>query len=346
MKNKIFKKTTIFTLGKVIVVSIVLIAGLFLAFKANPAIKTEVLEIKSVASTIQADGVVTPQSQAILHFQTGGKLIHLSFKVGDSVWQGQTIAQLDVAKLQANLRQAEQDFTAAKAASEKLYNDQGNKTDESFDEKVKRTAVDAAQNKAYDSVVKARQDIADATLISPMNGILTQEDVSVVNVNITPATSFTVADPSLLVFRANVSENDIDFISVGNAVAIKLNSGEGKTILGTVNKIYPDKTTLLSGQKGYSVDIQSNSENQFNIIGQSGIVLIQSNSENDVKLVPTWTVLNNDSIWVIADSKPVLRNVMVGKTHGDMTEILNGLQAQDKVITNPESIAAQKYSIL
>jgi len=346
MKNKFFKKTNILVLGKIIIISVIIIVGSLFIFRANFAIKTEALEIKSVASTIQADGQITPQNQATLHFQTGGKLVYLPFREGDRVYQGQIIAKLDTAKLEANLRQAEQDFTAAKAASDRYYNGRDLNAVESYDDKVTRTALDAAQNKAYDNVVKARQDIADASLISPINGVITQEDVTVTNVNVTPSTGFTIADPSALIFRANVLESDIDFVSVGNATTITLNSDNGASISGTISKIYPNKITLPTGQKAYAVDIESAQIASTGIMGQAGTALIQSNSQIDVKLVPTWAVLNHDSLWVLSDNQPILRNVTIGKTHGDMIEILDGLAEGDRVITNPESIAAEKYSIL
>jgi RND family efflux transporter MFP subunit len=343
MKNKLFKKETISAFGKIILISFVVVIGLLVLLRANFAIKTKALEIKSIASTIQADGVVTPQNQAILHFQTGEKLIYIPFKEGDFVYQGQIIASLDASKFAANLRQAEQNFTAAKAVSEKYYNDHGNNTAESYDEKIKRTAVDAAQNIAYDNVVKARQDLANATLVSPIDGTLIHEDVTTPFVNITPATSFIVADLSSLVFQANVSENDIDFMSIGNAAAIKL--GNGKLIEGIVDKIYPDKITLFSGQKMYQVDIKSTKTGELGLMGQTGTVLIQSNLRNNVSLVPTWTMLNHESVWVQAQGNPVLRNIVIGKTHGDMTEVLGGLKTGDKIIINPESIAGGKYAI-
>jgi RND family efflux transporter MFP subunit len=343
--DKIFQKKTLFTLGKVALISIIIILGSLIIFKVSSAAKTETLEIKTVVSVLQADGVVTPRDQAVLHFQTGGKLVYLPFKEGDRVFQGQVIARLDTSKLEANLRQAEQSFVAAKAISDKFYDGRDPNASESYDDKIKRTAIDAAQNIAYDSVVKARQDLTDATLLSPIGGVILQEDVDTINVNVTVATGFTVADPSSLVFRANILENDIDFVSVGNSVTIKL--GEGTVpILGTVSKIYPDKVVSAAGQKVYQVDIETEKADSFNVVGQSGMALIQSNSKENVKLIPTWTVLNHDSVWVLADGKPVLRNVTVGKIHGDMTEILYGLKNQDEVITNPESIAAGKYRIL
>ena len=370
MKNKIFRKATLFALGKVIIVSIVIIAGLFVVFKANSSVKTEALEIKSVASVMQAEGAVTPQNQAVLHFQAGGKLTYLPFKEGDKIYQGQTIASLDTYALQKQLQLMANSYGITKNATDQTLqyqqagvlegqqrysldatNKQGYsaipETDVIYDN-VKRIVNNAflSQNSAQINVDLANYAITLASITSPINGIVTHMDVTTPLINVTSATSFTVADPSSLVFRANVSENDIDFVSVGNTVTIKLSSGNGKSISGTVSKIYPDKITLPTGQRVYSVDIESAKAGELSVMGQSGVALIQSNARENVKLVPTWTVLNHDSVWVLADGKPALRNVTIGKTHGSMTEILAGLELNDWVITNPESIAAKKYKIL
>jgi len=370
MKNKIFKKSTLFALGKIILASFVIIVGLFVFLRANSTIKTEALEIKSVASVIQADGAVTAQNQATLHFQTGGKLTYLPFKEGDKVYQGQTIASLDTYAIQRQLTASlntyrstrdtfdqtqENNQTGVLRGQQKYSLDVTNKIgaggqdEENIINDMAARILDQNQATLDNSVIQvelANYALSLATLTSPINGIITHMDVTTPLVSVTPVTSFVVADPSSLVFRVNVSENDIDFISVGNAATIKLGSGNGKSITGTVGKIYPDKVTLPTGQKIYSVDIETAKENQLSVMGQSGTALIQSNSQKDVKLVPTWTVLNHEAVWVLAASKPVLRNVTVGKIHGNMTEILDGLESNDQIITNPESIAAGKYKIL
>lgn len=299
---------------------------------------------KFVTSTITADGAVTAQDEAVLTFQTPGKLIYLPFQLGDRVLQGQAVAQLDLAKLQANLRQAEQSFTAAKAASEKLYNDQGAPTDETFDQKVKRTAVDAAQDIAYDSVVKARQDITDATLVSSINGILIREDVTVTGVNVTPATTFIVADPSTMVFRANVSMGDIYYLNVGSQVTLAIDGIPNK-LTGTVVKIYPSKVTLPSGQAVYQVDIDSDELKKLAKLDEGGTALISSNAEN-VALVPAWTVLAGKYIWIDNNGTPELRQVTTGKIHGTEIEITGGLSTQDKIIIDPKFISTRKYKLL
>src|SRR5690349_21609387 len=79
---------------------------LFVANKAQQGVKVESIAIKPVESQISADGSIHSESEAVLHFQIGGKLIYLPFKKGDTVYQGQTIASLDSRAIQKNIQSA------------------------------------------------------------------------------------------------------------------------------------------------------------------------------------------------------------------------------------------------
>ena len=184
-----------------------------------------------------------------------------------------------------------------------------------------------------------------STLTSPINGIVLHEDVTTAGVNITPATSFVVADPNSMVFSANVRQQDIDFISVGNTVNVSLDAMKGQSMQGVVDKIYPQKIVLLNGDQVYRVDIKVNNLPSSVQFGQSGTVLIKSNFNQKVILVPSWTVLSDSNVWVSSNGKPVLKKINVGDTINGQTEVLGGLSDTDKVITNPESIISKLYSI-
>ena len=82
------------------------------------------------------------------------------------------------------------------------------------------------------------------------------------------------------------------------------------------------------------------------MFGQSGTVLIKSNFDQKVILVPSWTVLSDSYIWVSSNGKPMLKKVTVGDSVNGQTEVLQGLSDKDKVITNPESVISKLYSIL
>lgn len=321
--------------------------------------------VKFVESTIITSGVVTAQNQAKLSFQTSGKLIYLPFKEGDKVRTGQTVAKLDTYALQHQLTAALNNYRSTRDAfdqaqdnaktgvlqgsqkySLQVTNKGGFDVDSVMGDIVKRI-LDQNQATLDNSVVNvelANYALQLSTLTSPLDGIITHEDVNVAGVNITPATNFVIADPESMVFRANVLANNIYYVSLGSQVDLAIDGIPGK-INGVVSKIYPTKVTLPNGQSVYQVDILSDGLKSNAKLDQAGTAIISTNAK-DVALVPAWTVLNGKYIWVEVNGVPQLKEVSTGKVHDNEIEIISGLSAEDKVIANPKKITVKQYSIL
>lgn len=369
MKNKAF----ILILLLVALVSFGATFGILHGLQISHAgVKTESVAVKNIGSDIVATGTIHSQNEATLHFQAGGKLVFLPVKIGDSVYTGETIAQLDTYAMQQALTQALNTYRSTRDTFDQTQqnaqngvlnnvqhstlNTQGaglgtygidNGTTNYINDVAKRI-VDQNQANLDNSVINvqlANYALQMATLTSPINGIVTNEDVTVAGQNITTTTSFSVADPKSLVFRANVASSDIDFVSVGATAKINI-SGQTTPITGTVIKIYPQKMTLDSGQEVYQVDVQSDALQANTQLGQNGSVLMQSNANASSVTVPTWTILGHNEVWVEENNQPILKKVTIGKVHGDTTEVLSGLSANDRVITNAATIAQQHYQIL
>jgi RND family efflux transporter MFP subunit len=344
---------------------LILIFNFLLVKKEN--LITDSVTYKNVESKILANGTIASQNEATLHFQTGGKLTYLSAKEGDTVHSGQTIARLDAYALQRQVQLAANSYEVAKNSTEQtLENNQAG-----ILSGQQRTTFDTTNKNSYSNVTEA-QAITDAvkrivdssqltessaqlnvelanyalqlsSLTAPFDGTIIHEDVDNTGVNITPLTSFLIADPDALVFRAFVDEQDIDYVSPGSPAKISLN-GSKKTYGGYVSKIYPEKTTLPGGQSVYKVDILSDLNGTF--YSQAGSVEIKSNAPANTKLVPRWTVLNGQEIWVKDGNKIELKTVETGQIHGDFIEIVKGLSEGEKIITNPRAVVQNKYTVL
>jgi RND family efflux transporter MFP subunit len=317
--------------------------------------------VKDVDSTIIADGTITAQDQADLHFQTAGKLVSLPFKEGDTVTQGQTIAQLDTYIIQQQLQEA---LNTYKSTRDTFDQAQANSQDNTLQNQQRTllaspTDADNAINDAVKRIVDQNQANLDnsviavqianyayqlASITSPINGIITHEDVTVAGQNVTPTTTFSVADPTTKVFRANIPASDIDYISDGMNASVVLDGVQNK-ISGTITNIYPSKITLADGEDVYQVDIQSDDIKNMGKLDQAGSVVIMTNAQN-VILVPAWTVLSNKYVWIDNNGTPELKTVTVGSVHGNDVEITGGLTKQDRVITDPKVIPAKNYPIL
>jgi multidrug efflux pump subunit AcrA (membrane-fusion protein) len=344
-------------------VAVVLIIGKSLPKIAHADLgPTTTTSVQFVSSVITVDGFVTAQNQATLNFQTGGKLIYLPYKAGDTVPAGHVIAQLDNYALQRQLTLALNNYRTVRDNFDQAQdNAQDNVTKAQIkpgfvNANVDNSAlVDTALQRMLDqsqagldnsviNVELANYSLQLSKLVSPIRGILTHEDVTVSGINITPAASFTIADPDSMVFRANVPLENIYYVTEGSQVAISVD-GLADKISGTVLRIYPAKVTLPSGEAVYQVDIQSPDLKKLAKLDETGTAIITTHSEN-VALVPAWTVLSGKFIWIDRDGSPELVEVSVGKIHGNEIEITGGLSAADKIITDPEYISSLRYKIL
>lgn len=350
----------------------ILVIFFYIAFnniKSGNVLEQLGVNSKNVGSQLIATGYVRSSSEADLHFQIAGKLTYLPFKEGSVVSAGQTIASIDSYALQKQLQLAANTYqTAQNNASQTNESQQAGVLEGqqrySLDttnkqgyssitesnvvyDNVKRIVDNStlSQNSAQISVDLANYSLTLASLQTPIDGIIVHEDVTTPYVNVTPVASFLVVDPTQYVFRANVSEDDIPFVNIGATAQIVL-VGSDKKIEGQVVKIYPDKTTLPSGENVYLVDIQSPSlaaaSTKYN---QDGVVTITNKYASPVVMVPSWTVVGNQYIWIHRQDKVVLAQVKIGDTINNMTEILSGLSSDDKIITNPRYLVSKKYSL-
>ncbi len=366
MKNR--KNYTI--IGIIALVSLLMVNLLLTIASTKSQAETRSISVHLVGTQILATGSVHSENEAVLHFQTGGKLVYLPFKEGDTVFEGQTIAQLDTYSLEQQLDLMANNYQVTKNAFDQAQEnqnagvlegqqrtalDQTNKSGYSvvpetnvIYDNVKRIVDNAqiAQDSAQININLANYALQLASLTSPFNGVVTHEDVNVVNVNITQATSFIISDPNTIVFRADVPSNLIDFVSVGAQTSVRINGISDKVFNGIVVKIYPQKITLPQGQDVYEVDIQLDELGNQAKFGQTGSVLIQSNTRENIVMVPAWTILSQNYVWILENNKPVLKKVKIGKVHGSQVEVVDGLRSSDKVIVNPESIAVSNYKIL
>lgn len=328
------------------------------------------VSVKVENPQILTSGEVTSANLASLHFQTSGKLVYLPFKEGDHISQGQVIAQIDSYPLQDQLKSALNTYRSTRDTFDQTQANsntgvlqgaqkytletqnkiglQGQDEVNVINDIVKRI-VDQNQASLDNSIVNvelANYAISLSTITSPIDGVMLHEDTTVSGINITPQTTFIVADPKNLVFQAQVSDSDINFISPGNQVTIRLDSQKDQTFTGVVSRIYPEKVKTQTGESAYRVDIASNDLAENTLLAATGTVTIQSNLNDPTVLVPSWLVINNHYLWVLDGNKPKLAQVKVGENYGQVTAITEGLDGNSRVITDPKSILSAIYKII
>ncbi|GAB4505333.1 MAG: efflux RND transporter periplasmic adaptor subunit [Anaerolineales bacterium] len=187
--------------------------------------------------------------------------------------------------------------------------------------------------------VAAAQAVLDqARIIAPFDGIIT--DASVLpGDQVSPGNmAFQVDDLSRLLIDLEVSEVDINSISVGQEVAVNFDAVQGKEYRGVVAEV-AGAGTASAGSVNFKVTVELTDVDELVKPGMTAAVLIQVRNIEDALLVPNRAVRivdNRRVVYVLEGDtlRPV--EVRLGATSDTYSEVVGGdLQEGDLIVLNP-----------
>lgn len=266
-----------------IVIIVILVGVGFWKYQSDKKQKAAEEEAKQqepvvVDETLSASGTIQTSKEVTLTFPTSGLMTWLGVSEGDMVRKWQAIASLDTYALERQLKDSliayakeRNDFDESKTVTYR-----GMRPQDALTDTVKRIL----ENNQYDlddavnDVELKNKAVQLATLVSPIDGIVTSVTPSVAGVNVTPVSaSITIADPNSMQFVAEVDEFDISSVRVGQAAKITLDAFEDTPIDATVERIAFTATQTSGGGTAYNVylTLPANT-NQLYKIGMNGDV--------------------------------------------------------------------------
>lgn len=327
---------------------LLVIGGWFIFAKANakpPVYRYSTVQSGTIQKTISASGIVNGKNSANLHFQSSGQLASISVKTGDTVKKGQLIASLDTTQLIANVNQANNNYRSAQAAvtnvinqiNQYQYGQEIGPTQETFAMQANRTAAQVTRDNAYDSINAARDALNNATIYSPLAGLVTSTS-GLPGQNVTAGDTIAqVIDLAAgIVFEADVDESDITKIVVGQAAQVTLNSYGDKVFNGYVSEVKPITKTTTNGATVVTVKIDLSQSGVAPIAGLNGQAEIVQEQKTNVLFIPQDAVRSDNTVLVKNGTNPPTPvKVTTGLMSDTDVEITSGLQAGQEVVTNP-----------
>ena len=179
---------------------------------------------------MELKGEITALQTANLKFSISGKLVSVNCKIGDTVKKGQLLAALDKTEFQAYLDRALKQYDLERAL---------------FDEKQKQNLTEYEKRKYQDSldisiknVEIAKADLDKTDLNSSIEGIVIEMDPVNPGDNITPADFvINVANPESFCFLAELPEENLSQIGIGQPAKVTLKAFPDKILEGKVEQI-------------------------------------------------------------------------------------------------------------
>lgn len=291
---------------------------------------------QTIRSAISSSGILTGKESAKLHFKSAGKIASLKAKEGDNVKAYDFIASLDTKQIEIDLQQARNSLVAKEAAAKKAEDEvKDHDKDETFSQKVTRTAAQTARDNAYDDVKAAQESLNDAYLYSPISGVITQASfVAGQNVLSTDLIA-EVVNIEEIYFDTEVDEADISKVSVGQQAEVTLDAYPDRKLQGSVEKIIPQTKKTSSGATVIVVRIKLEEKNLTFINELSGQSEIITKVSKNTLTIPLGALREDNSVVIEQNGQLKESKVETGVSSDEDVEILSGVNEGDKVLLNP-----------
>lgn len=310
--------------------------------KPIPIQLTKVQRI-DIKSTVSSSGVLNGIDSASLKFKGSGKLAYINVKEGDKVTKGQVIATLDTKDLEIALQQARNTWLSKDATAKQVEDHvKDHASDETFTQREERIAAQTARDNAFDAIKAAQRNFEDATLTSPLTGIVTQVGPVAGQVVSSADIIAQIVDQSEILFDTEVDEADISKISLGLPAEVTVTAYGDKIFKGTVSQINEFTKTTSSGATVVIVRIKLDPSNIKFATGLNGQAAIITAENKNVLAIPLEALQQNNTVFVQNGNNYEAIPVKPGLKSDTGVEILEGLSENQKVVTNPQAVKVKK----
>lgn len=313
---------------------------------------------RTIIETVNASGKVYPEVEVKVSPDISGEIMELNVNEGDSVRKGQVLARIyadiynsqrdqaaavvtqsqaqvlnstaQLEALKATLDQAETTFKRQKQLLEDkvISHAEFEQADQAI--KTARAQYNAAtqgikgsqasvQN-AQAQLSRANKDVSRATLVAPMNGVVSLLAVKkgervVGTAQMAGTEMLRIADMNIMELRVNVGENDIPKVQLNDSAVIEIDAYTNRKFMGIVTKIASSNTTAAQSASlsssstevtNYQVNIRLLPQSYQDLLlrsksgsspfrpGMNASADIQTKTRNNVLAVPINAVTTRD----------------------------------------------------
>lgn len=298
----------------------------------------------------------------------GGRIDYLGVKEGDRVEAGQVLMRLWHGDLDARLAINQAQRATARQRVQEACTVADNAEREAARQAllVKRGFVSASAEEKARTEARARRAACDTTradvataqaqltateterqrlvLVAPFAGTVAKISGELGEISIpsppgvpTPP-AIDLIDDSCLYVKAPMDEIDAPKIRPGQPVRITLEAMAGTVFEGRVKRVAPYITAVEKQARTVEVDVDfaRPDEARGMLVGYSADVEIVLDTRPDVLRIPTAALREGQRVLVEQNGVLVERSLRTGLSNWEQTEVVEGLQAGERIVTSLE----------
>jgi len=275
---------------------------------------------------VYATGTVEPVRWAKVAPTVTGRIISIAVQEGDRVAAGQVLARLDAGEAQARV--------AELAAREKFLKDDAERIRALAAREVasrqSNEKVQSDLNQAEAARQAAQRRLSEYTLTAPQAGLILRRDGEPGEVAQPGQVLFWVGEPRPLRVQAEIDEEDIARVKLGQTAWLKADAYPGEALPSTVADITPKGDPV---NKTYRVRLALPDDTKL-LIGMTVEVNVVVRQVASTLLVPA-SALTEGRIFVVRGGHAYRTPVKVGVVGDSRIEIVSGLAEDEVIVRRP-----------
>lgn len=293
-------------------------------------VDVDTIQLKNINEEGVFTGTFEPNREVKISAETQGKINAVLVDVGSSVQQGQTLIQLDNSLLKLQLQTIEVQI-------EGLQDDVNRYTILAEADAVQGIQLEKAKLGLKSAKVQKatlQEQINKTTIKAPFSGVVTAK-LSEIGAFAAPGVPLLqITDISTLKFTVNVPESDLKLFQSNQNYSISADAFPEISLNG--------KLTMIGSKAniGNSFPIQFQVENTKQSTIKSGMfgkVSLTKNKTMQGIIIPSSAIINSENqtqVYVIKNSKAILKTITISKNIGNKTIVSGGLNVGDIIVIN------------
>jgi RND family efflux transporter MFP subunit len=273
---------------------------------------------------VYATGAVEPVHWAKVTSLIRDRIVAICDCEGKPVSKGNVLVRLDDREAQAQLEElwAREDFARRELTRQTELIARGAATTQAYE----RVSMDLKQIQALISV--QLEKISDYAIAAPMDRIILRRDGEVGEIAEVGQILFRVGVPRPLQVVAEVNEEDIPRVEVGQSVLFRTDAFPERRLDGTVREVTPMGDSVA---KTYRIKVTLPEATPLRP-GMSVEANIVTREKPDALLVPTEAIQAN-AVLVIDGRRVRRRPVEVGLRGSRMVEVVSGIDVDTRIVS-------------
>jgi len=235
------------------------------------------------------------------------------------------LAQLKAGPSPTDLTSAKSALDSAKATLNSKINGPSPEDIALGEEKIKQAEA---------SLQQAQLNLNNATITAPFDGVVASVGANVGEQIGSGTTMFTLIDPHAVRVDVTVAETDITRVAIGKPATITFDALPNQSFDGKVIAISPT-ATVQQGVVNYLVSISFDPGNTNLPAGLTATATIITDQKDNVLMVPNRAIRlsgRNRVVDVLVNGQEQTRQVQIGMSNDQFTEITSGLNEGDQVL--------------